>query len=184
MQIVLLVAGAVSGIAIQQWATAIVLFGLALLNAMMSLQQEGKAEIVPMRLAIRLIGVGPILAITTLGVMQWVVGYFRSDAVVLARSMGLTVFSLASIFFALECNDELGSAYSRATIENTKLIQMSGLSLLATFIVVQFNFMQRIFGAEALDVNQWLVCLALASILLWAMEIAQIFRRAARTQEG
>ena len=44
MQIVLLVAGAVSGIAIQQWATAIVLFGLALLNAVMSLSQEGKAE--------------------------------------------------------------------------------------------------------------------------------------------
>src|SRR5215831_20707283 len=32
MQIVLLVAGAVSGIAIQQWATAVVLIGLALLN--------------------------------------------------------------------------------------------------------------------------------------------------------
>ena len=44
MQIVLLVAGAVSGIAIQQWGTAIVLFGLALLNAVMSLSQEGKAE--------------------------------------------------------------------------------------------------------------------------------------------
>ncbi len=44
MQIVLLVAGAVSGIAIQQWGTAIVLFGLALLNAVMSLRQEGKAE--------------------------------------------------------------------------------------------------------------------------------------------
>ena len=44
MQIVLLVAGAVSGIALQQWGTAIVLFGLALLNAVMSLSQEGKAE--------------------------------------------------------------------------------------------------------------------------------------------
>ena len=44
MQIVLLVAGAVSGIAIQQWGTALVLFGLALLNAVMSLRQEGKAE--------------------------------------------------------------------------------------------------------------------------------------------
>ncbi len=44
MQIVLLVAGAVSGIALRQWGTAIVLFGLALLNAVMSLRQEGKAE--------------------------------------------------------------------------------------------------------------------------------------------
>src|SRR4051794_40123090 len=44
MQIVLLVAGAVSGIAIGEWATAIVLFGLALFNAVLSLRQEGKAE--------------------------------------------------------------------------------------------------------------------------------------------
>ena len=143
-------------------------------------------QIMPMRLAIRLIAVGLILAIMTLGVMQWVVGYFGSDAQVLARSMGLTVFSLASIFFALETNDELGSVFSHATIENRKLIQMSGLSLLATFIVVQFNFMQRIFDTTALDVNQWLVCLALASILLWVMEIMKIFRRraAARAEEG
>src|SRR6478752_2668873 len=92
-------------------------------------------QIMPMRLAIRLIAVGLILAIMTLGVMQWVVGYFGSDAQVLARSMGLTVFSLASIFFALETNDELGSVFSHATLENRKLMQMSGLSLLATFIV-------------------------------------------------
>jgi Ca2+-transporting ATPase len=150
-------------------------------------------QIMPMRLAIRLIAIGLILAITTLGVMQWAVGYFGSDAQVLARSMGLTVFSLASIFFALETNDELGSVFSRATIENGRLIRMSGLSLLATFIVVQFNFMQRIFDTTALDVNQWLICLALASILLWVMEIAKIFRRrsaaraevtAASAQEG
>ena len=143
-------------------------------------------QIMPMRLAIRLIAVGLILAIMTLGVMQWVVGYFGSDAQVLARSMGLTVFSLASIFFALETNDELGSVFSHATIENRKLMQMSGLSLLSTFIVVQFNFMQRIFATTALDVNQWLVCIALASILLWVMEIAKIFRRrsVARAEEG
>ncbi len=68
------------------------------------------------------------------------------------------------------------------TIENTKLIQMSGLSLLATFIVVQFDFMQRIFDTTALDVNQWLVCIALASIVLWVMEIMKIFRRRAAAQ--
>jgi hypothetical protein len=56
---------------------------------------------------------------------------------------------------------------------------MSGLSLLATFIVVQFDFMQRIFDTAALDLNQWLVCLALGSIVLWVVEIMKIFRRRA-----
>ena len=45
----------------------------------------------------------------------------------------------------------LARCSARTTIENTKLMQMSGLSLLATFIVVQFNFMQRIFDTTALE---------------------------------
>ncbi|MGZ3675355.1 MAG: cation-transporting P-type ATPase, partial [Ktedonobacterales bacterium] len=44
MQIVLLVAGVVSGVVIQQWGTALVLLALALFNAVMGLRQEGKAE--------------------------------------------------------------------------------------------------------------------------------------------
>jgi Ca2+-transporting ATPase len=136
-------------------------------------------QIMPMRLAVRLVFLGLVMAAVTLFCMQYVAQ--RSDPI-LARSIGLTAFSLASIFFALECNDELGSVFSRKTIENTKLIQMSGLSLLATFIVVQFNFMQRIFDTTALDVNQWLVCLALGSIVLWVIEIMKIFRRRADAQ--
>jgi P-type Ca2+ transporter type 2C len=133
-------------------------------------------RIMPMRLAVRLVFLGLVMGAVTLVCMQYVAQ--RQDDV-LARSIGLTAFSLASIFFALECNDELGSVFSHKTIENTKLMQMSGLSLLATFVVVQFNFMQRIFGTEALDINQWLVCLALGSIVLWVVEIMKIFRRRA-----
>src|SRR5262245_62564354 len=44
MQIVLLVAAVVSGVAVQQWSTALVLLGLTLFNAVMGLRQEGKAE--------------------------------------------------------------------------------------------------------------------------------------------
>ena len=44
MQVVLLVAGVVTIVALQQWGTGIVLLGLTLFNAMMGLSQEGKAE--------------------------------------------------------------------------------------------------------------------------------------------
>src|SRR5262249_38724993 len=44
MQIVLLVAGIITIVALQQWGTGIVLLGLTLFNAMMGLRQEGKAE--------------------------------------------------------------------------------------------------------------------------------------------
>jgi Ca2+-transporting ATPase len=130
----------------------------------------------PRRLAVRLVFLGLVMAVVTLWVMQYVAG---SQEVVLARSLGLTVFSLASIFFALETNDEFGSVFSRKTIENDKLVQMSGLSLLATFAVVQFDFMQRIFATTALTATQWLICIALGSVVLWVIEIMKIFRRRA-----
>ena len=44
MQIVLLVAGLITIIALQEWATGVVLLGLTLFNAMMGMRQEGKAE--------------------------------------------------------------------------------------------------------------------------------------------
>jgi Ca2+-transporting ATPase len=44
MQIVLLVAGVITIVILQQWGTGIVLLGLTLFNAMMGLRQEGKAE--------------------------------------------------------------------------------------------------------------------------------------------
>ena len=44
MQIVLLIAGVITIVALRQWGTGIVLFGLTLFNAMMGLSQEGKAE--------------------------------------------------------------------------------------------------------------------------------------------
>jgi Ca2+-transporting ATPase len=136
-------------------------------------------QIMPLRLAVRLVFLGLVMAAVTLGVMKYVAG---PQGDVLARSMGLTVFSLANIFLALETNDELGSVFSRSTIENHKLMQMSGLSLLATFIVVQFAFMQRIFGTTALNLTQWLVCIALGSVVLWVIEIMKFFRRRSAQQ--
>jgi P-type Ca2+ transporter type 2C len=44
MQIVLVAAGVVSGLALLQWGTALVLWALTLLNAVVGLRQEGKAE--------------------------------------------------------------------------------------------------------------------------------------------
>jgi cation transport ATPase len=44
MQIVLVAAGVISGVALRQWGTALVLLGLTLFNALIGLRQEGKAE--------------------------------------------------------------------------------------------------------------------------------------------
>src|SRR5437763_10720010 len=93
--------------------------------------------------------------------------------------MGLTTFSLATTFFALETNDELRSVFSREMLESHRLIRMCGWSLLATFLITAPDFMHRIFATTDLTVGQWVICIAAASLVLWVAEIVKIFRRRA-----
>ncbi|HEX6555105.1 MAG TPA: HAD-IC family P-type ATPase [Ktedonobacteraceae bacterium] len=138
-------------------------------------------RILPTQLAVRLVVLGLVMAASTLGVMQYAVaGAHLSDTA--ARTMGVTTFSLATIFFALETNDELSSVFSRETLESHRLIQMCGWALLATFLVTALDFMHRIFATTDLSVGQWIICIAVASLVLWVSEIVKIFRR--RTEKS
>ena len=156
--------------------------GLGLGNPTPGLMQrpprKAGAQILPAQLFVRLIIIGVIIAACTLGVMQYAVAGAHWSVEV-AHTMGMTVFSLASIFFALETNDELRSVFNRATLESTRLLQMCGWSLLATFLVTAPDFMNRIFGTKDLNIGQWLICIAVSLVILVAAEIIKIFRRAA-----
>ncbi len=133
-------------------------------------------RILPTRLFTRLVIVGMIIAACTLGVMQYAYAIAHWGTAV-AQSMGMTTFSLASIFFALETNDDLRSVFNHVTLESTRLLQMCGWSLLATFLVTAPEFMQRIFGTQALNFRQWIICIVVGSVILWVTEIVKIFRR-------
>ncbi|MGZ3636452.1 MAG: cation-translocating P-type ATPase, partial [Ktedonobacterales bacterium] len=128
-------------------------------------------QILPRRIAARLAIVGLVLAACTLGVMQYANGAWN-EAV--ARTMGLTVFGLASIFFSLEINDDLHSVFSGEILENHRLIRMSAYSLLATFLVTELGFMQRIFATTALNLTQWLICIVVGSATIWLVEVMKI----------
>ncbi len=65
-------------------------------------------------------------------------------------TVGLTLFSLATISLYLEVNDHYSSVLSRETTENRRLMQMSGWSLLATFLVTELDFMRHIFTTVSL----------------------------------
>ena len=61
------------------------------------------AELLPRRTLLGLAGLGLVLAVCSLGIMQWAQGSLGEPA---ARSLGLVTFSLSGIFLALECNDD------------------------------------------------------------------------------
>lgn len=156
--------------------------GLGLGNPTPGLMQRpprpANAQILPTRQAVQLVVVGLVMAVSTLVVMQVAVaGLHLSETV--ARTMGMTTFSIASIFFALETNDQLRSVFSRETLESSKLLQMSGLALLAIFLITTLDFLNKIFATSELSLGQWVICIAVAALVILVGEIVKIFRRRA-----
>jgi Ca2+-transporting ATPase len=134
-------------------------------------------RILPTRLFTRLIIAGVVIAASTLGVISYAVNYAHLSVEV-ARTMGITTFSFASIFFALETNDEQRSVFNQVTLESHRLLQMCGWSGLSTFVMIVPDFMHRLFGTADLNVGQWVICIVVGSLILWVTEIEKIFRRA------
>ena len=132
------------------------------------------AELLPRRALLKLAAFGLVMAVCSLGVMEWAQGTLGEPT---ARSMGLVTFALAGIFLALECNDDPGSVFSIATLQNGKLVQMSLFSLVATILLTELGLFQRIFDTVSLSVNQWTICLVLASVIAWVMEVEKLVRR-------
>ena len=95
------------------------------------------------------------------------------------RRWALITFCFASIFFALESNDQLRSVFSRETLESHRLIHMCGWSLLAMFLFTVLDFMHKIFATTDLTIVQWIICIVFGSLVLWASEIEKFFRRRA-----
>jgi P-type Ca2+ transporter type 2C len=139
------------------------------------------AELLPRRTLLGLAGLGLVLAVCTLGIMQWAQGPLGEPA---ARSLGLVTFSLSGIFLALECNDVLGSVFSTSTLKNGKLMQMCLFAFVATIAVTELGLFQRIFDTVSLGASQWVTCLVVASAIVWVMEVEKLVqrRRASREQ--
>jgi magnesium-transporting ATPase (P-type) len=101
------------------------------------------------------------------------------NSTAVAHTMAMVTFSMACIFFALECNDQLRSVFSQQTLESSRLIRMIGWSLLLLFVVTYTDFLHRLLGTADLTLWHWVVAIALGSVVLWTSEIEKYFRRRA-----
>jgi Ca2+-transporting ATPase len=144
------------------------------LGLMLRPPRPSRAQLLPRPLLIGLAGVGLVLAISSLGVMEWAQAGLGETV---ARTMGLVTFSLSGIFLALEVNDDRQSVFSGETLENSKLLQMSLYALVATILVTEIGILQRIFDTQSLSASQWVICIIVGSAVIWVMEIAKLVLR-------
>jgi Ca2+-transporting ATPase len=117
---------------------------------------------------------GFVMGAATLGVIWWAEDN-RSTAI--ARTMGLTTFAFANLFFSVASRNERRSVFSLDFIEDRKFMIASGLSLAAIVLGPELGLLQRILHTVSLTFDQWLVCLVAGFAIIVASEIRKLLLR-------
>lgn len=90
---------------------------------------------------------------------------------------------LAQLFNALNARSETGTAFHRM-FANRWLWGAIALSAVLQVAVVHVPLLNDAFTTEPLSVDQWLICIAMASTILWVSEIRKAIVRWAGDQSG
>ncbi len=94
-----------------------------------------------------------------------------------ARTAAFTVLVLCQLFNAFAARSETVSA-AHAAFANVWLWGAVALALVLQVAVVHVPFLNTAFGTTALTWEQWLICFALASSVLWVTEVRKLALRA------
>ena len=143
----------------------------------------------PRRMSERIIDRGMWLGILAIGLVMGVATLLTmdmflpggliegSDSLQVARTAGFTTLALAQLFNAFNSRSETTSAFHRP-FRNRWLWASVALAAVLQIAVVELPFLQRAFGTVPLDLAQWGVAIAMASVVLWFGELRKLFLRA------
>ena len=106
-----------------------------------------------------------------------------SGNVVEARTMAFTTLVLAQLFNCFNARSDRTSAFHRL-FTNRFLWGAIALSALLQIAVVQLGFLNNAFDTAPLGLDEWLICLGLASVVLWADEAKKLIQRRLRRPTG
>jgi Ca2+-transporting ATPase len=149
-------------------------YGAAAAGLMARKPRPADEAVLPRPLLVWLAVAGFIMGAVTLGLTWWAED---PHGLALARTIGLTTFSLSHIFFAVATRDEQRSAINRDTFDDKPLWISIGLSVAAIVLATTFGPFQRLLGTAPLELEQWLVCLAGATFILIVSEVRKAIGR-------
>jgi Ca2+-transporting ATPase len=114
------------------------------------------------------------MAAATLGVLAWADGRYGTAV---ARTMGMTSFSIANLFYSFCERDELDSVFSLDVLRDRKFLMFSGMSVLAIILAPQLDLLNRILDTTPLTLHQWLICIVAALAPVALSEIRKLVLR-------
>jgi Ca2+-transporting ATPase len=146
-------------------------YGKARDDLMLDAPRSPSVPILGRRMMAWLVFAGLTMAVVTLGVIAWATPLYGDAA---ARTMGVTVFSISNIWFALETQHEDRSLFSAETLANPMLLKMVGLAFLATILATELRLTNRILDTVNLDLDQWAVCIVLSLAVIVVAEVKKL----------
>jgi magnesium-transporting ATPase (P-type) len=96
---------------------------------------------------------------------------------VTARTAGFTVLVLTSMFTCFTARSDSASAFTHLWV-NPWLWGAIALSVLLQIAVVNLDLLNLAFGTAPLELSQWLLCVGMASAVLWVSEVRKLVYRA------
>ena len=117
---------------------------------------------------------GLVMAASTLAVISVAE---HNEGQKLARTMGLTTFAIANLFFSFTARDALRSVFSLDTFNDRRFLTTSLMSVGAIIFATELRFFQRILNTVELTGRQWLICLGAGLTIVVASEIWKIVLR-------
>ena len=137
-------------------------------------------RVIDARMWAEVIQIGLVVAIVTLLTMDiYLPGGLIEGThdLATARTAGFTVLVLAHLFNAFNARSDTASAFAHL-FTNPWLWGAIALSLLLQVAVVNLEFLNLAFGTVPLAFDQWLVCIAMSSVVLWYSELRKLASRA------
>jgi len=130
--------------------------------------------------------VGTVMAAATLAALDLgldggILG--GSGDIVQARTMAFTTLVFAQLFNAFNARSDTASAF-RHIFTNRFLWGAIALSAGLQVAVVQMPFFNEPFDTVAMSMGEWVLCLSLASVVLWADEVKKLIGRRFRHRHG
>ena len=126
-------------------------------------------------LAIRLIIIGAMTALVSVGAYQWT--ETTSNNAAAAQTMAMVMFSIVHIPFSLNLRDPINTVFRRETFSNRYLWFAYGWVILALLLITELGILQGIFDTVPLTRQQWGICFIVALLFLFAGEIFKLILR-------
>ena len=94
-----------------------------------------------------------------------------------AATMAFATFVFFQAFNLLNVQDDRRSVFSRATLHNHTAFVATGAVVVLLVLIVQLDALHGFFTTTDLTSQQWLICLAIGSAVLWVGELLKIAMR-------